>query len=63
VSFPFYPIPAEKPNGISFLNTVSGETLHFDSSWWSALDRVHQILWDHHIGNYTNIPSTIDIEV
>jgi hypothetical protein len=34
------------------MHNDTGETLSFDSSWFGHLDRVEQILWQNHLGDY-----------
>lgn len=34
------------------MHNDTGETLAFDSSWFAHLDRVEQILWQNHTGDY-----------
>lgn len=56
--FPYLPITPSNEGGLSFIHTETGETLHFDKSWMTNLDKVEAILMDNHHGNYTIDPIT-----
>ena len=53
MSFPFTPIPVE--SGMAFRHNDTGEVLAFDNSWFAHLDRVEQILWQNHFGDYVEV--------
>lgn len=52
--FPYIPVTPSKP-GMAFKHVDTGEILEFDTSWFSHLDRVEEILIQNHIGDYIEI--------
>lgn len=52
MSFPYLPTTPAEGKAMAFIHVDTGEILEFDASWLTNLDRVEEILWQNHTGDY-----------